>query len=163
MYSVLALPEIFSVNTHLMAHHADSRLRPSVTRLETILKFRQDVIWCEIPWRNTIPEKGKSGVPRARIQELRVTRHWICLERHRKQEVLERVCPTKRLLSAVIVEELELVWVCCGWRTPPTTHLYQFHLLHDSSRQQYGVTVTRCCSYSCFVLLKMCDSEARNI
>jgi hypothetical protein len=22
------------------------------------------------------------------------------------------------LLSAAIVEELELVWVCCGWRTP---------------------------------------------
>jgi hypothetical protein len=20
------------------------------------------------------------------------------------------------------VEELELVWVCCGWRTPPTAH-----------------------------------------
>jgi hypothetical protein len=25
-------------------------------------------------------------------------------------------------LSAAIVEELELVWVCCGWRTPPTAH-----------------------------------------
>jgi len=24
------------------------------------------------------------------------------------------------LLSAAIVEELEPVWVCCGWRTPPT-------------------------------------------
>jgi len=33
----------------------------------------------------------------------------------------------------------------------------------DSSRQQYGVTVTRFCSYSCFVLLKMGDSDARNI
>jgi hypothetical protein len=44
------------------------------------------------------------------------------------------------LLSAAIVEE--------------------FHLFHDSSRQQYGVTVTRCCSYSCFVLLKMGDSDA---
>jgi hypothetical protein len=31
------------------------------------------------------------------------------------------------------------------------------------SRQQYGVTVTRCCSYSCFVLLKMGDSDARNM
>jgi hypothetical protein len=30
----------------------------------------------------------------------------------------------------------------------------------ESSRQQYGVTVTRCCSYSCFVLLKMGDSDA---
>jgi hypothetical protein len=43
MYSGLALPEIFSVNTHLMVHHADSRLRPSVTRLKTILKFRRDL------------------------------------------------------------------------------------------------------------------------
>ena len=34
------------------------------------------------------------------------------------------------LLSAVIVEELEL--------------------FHDNSRQQYGVRVTICCSYSCF-------------
>jgi hypothetical protein len=25
---------------------------------------------------------------------------------------------TPLLLSAAIVEELELVWVCCGWRTP---------------------------------------------
>jgi hypothetical protein len=31
------------------------------------------------------------------------------------------------------------------------------------NRQQYGVTVTRCCSYSCFVLLKMGDSDARNM
>jgi hypothetical protein len=28
---------------------------------------------------------------------------------------------TPLLLSAAIVEELEPVWVCCGWRTPPTT------------------------------------------
>jgi len=47
------------------------------------------------------------------------------------------------LLSGAIVEELEL--------------------FHDSSRQQYGVTVTSCCSYSCFVLLKMGDSDARNM
>ena len=45
------------------------------------------------------------------------------------------------LLSAAIVEELE--------------HSNQFQLFHDSNRQQYGVTVTRCCSYSCFVLLEM--------
>ena len=38
------------------------------------------------------------------------------------------------LLSVAIVLELELI---------------QFQLFHDSSRQQYGVTVTRCCSYSC--------------
>ena len=50
------------------------------------------------------------------------------------------------LLSAAIVEGLEL-----------------FQLFHDSSRQQYGVTVTRFCSYSCSVLLKMGDSDARNM
>ena len=47
------------------------------------------------------------------------------------------------LLSAAVVEE--------------------FQLFHDSSRQQYGVTVTRCSGYSCFVLLKMGDSDARNM
>ena len=52
------------------------------------------------------------------------------------------------LLSVAIVEELDS---------------NQFQLFHDSSRQQYGVTVTRCCSYSCFVLLKMGDSDARNM
>ena len=53
----------------------------------------------------------------------------------------------------------------CGFvlRTPPTTHSNQFQLFHDSSRQQYGVTVTRCCSYSCFVLLKMGDGDDRNL
>jgi hypothetical protein len=44
------------------------------------------------------------------------------------------------LLSAAIVEDLELIF-----------------------RQQYGVTVTRCCSYSCFAFLKMGDSDARNM
>jgi hypothetical protein len=29
---------------------------------------------------------------------------------------------TPLLLSAAIVKELEPVWVCCGWRTPPTAH-----------------------------------------
>jgi hypothetical protein len=49
------------------------------------------------------------------------------------------------LLSVAIVEEMEL------------------QLFHDSNRQQYGVTFTRCCSYSSFVLLKMGDSDAQNI
>jgi len=39
----------------------------------------------------------------------------------------------------------------------------QFQLFHDSSRQQYGVTVIRCCSYSYFVLLKMGDGDAWNM
>ena len=34
---------------------------------------------------------------------------------------------------------------------------------HDSKGQQYGVMVTSYCSYSCFVLLKMGDSETRNM
>jgi len=37
------------------------------------------------------------------------------------------------LLSAAIVEELELICLCCGWRTPSTTHSNQFQLFHDSS------------------------------
>jgi len=39
----------------------------------------------------------------------------------------------------------------------------KFQLFHDSSRQQYSVMVTRCCRCSCFVLLKMGDSDARNM
>jgi len=39
----------------------------------------------------------------------------------------------------------------------------KFQLFHDSNRQQYGVTVTRCCSYSCFVLLKIGDNDTRNM
>ena len=50
-----------------------------------------------------------------------------------------------------------------AWRTPPTTHSNRFQPFHDSSRQQHGVTVTRCCSYSCFLLLKMGDSDVRNM
>jgi hypothetical protein len=47
------------------------------------------------------------------------------------------------LLSAAIVEE--------------------FQLFYDGNRQQYGVKVIRCYSYSCFMLLKMGDSDARNM
>jgi hypothetical protein len=36
---------------------------------------------------------------------------------------------TPLLLSAAIVEELELVCVCCGCRTPPTAHTYSTILL----------------------------------
>jgi hypothetical protein len=32
------------------------------------------------------------------------------------------------------VEELEPVWVCCGWLTPPTAHSNLFQLFHDSGR-----------------------------
>jgi hypothetical protein len=47
------------------------------------------------------------------------------------------------MFSAAVVEGLELI--------------------HDRSRHQYGVTVTRYCSYNCFVHLKMGDSETRNM
>jgi hypothetical protein len=40
---------------------------------------------------------------------------------------------------------------------------WSVQLFHDSNRQQYGVMVTRCSSYSCFVLLKIGDSDARNM
>ena len=43
------------------------------------------------------------------------------------------------------------------------TVLLSAAIVEDNSRQQYSVTVTRCCSYSCFVLLKMGDSDARNM
>jgi hypothetical protein len=41
---------------------------------------------------------------------------------------------TPLLLSAAILKELKPVWVCCGWRTPPTAHSNQFQLFHDSGR-----------------------------
>jgi hypothetical protein len=37
-------------------------------------------------------------------------------------------------LSAAIVEKLEPVRVCCGWRTSPTAHSNQFQLFHDNGR-----------------------------
>jgi len=43
------------------------------------------------------------------------------------------------------------------------TVLLSVAIFHDSNRQQYGVKVTRCCSYSCFVLLKMGDNYTRNM
>jgi hypothetical protein len=36
---------------------------------------------------------------------------------------------TLLLLSAAIVEELELVWVCYGWRTPPTARVPSKHAI----------------------------------
>jgi hypothetical protein len=54
------------------------------------------------------------------------------------------------LLPVAIVEDLELTQISSK-------------LFHDSNRQQYGVTIIRCCSYSCFVLLKMGDNDIRNM
>ena len=70
------------------------------------------------------------------------------------------------LLDFEIIIIITVIWFECavgGVHTPPTAHSNRFQLFHDSSRQQYGVTVTRYCSYSCFVLLKMGDSETRNM
>jgi hypothetical protein len=53
---------------------------------------------------------------------------------------------TPLLLSTPIVKELETVWVCCGWRTPPTVHWNTSTIAADSSN---CVTNTRCCTYSC--------------
>jgi hypothetical protein len=53
------------------------------------------------------------------------------------------------LLSAAILAKLELIQL--------------IQLFHDISRQQYGVTVTICCSYSTFLLLKMGDGDSRNM
>ena len=59
----------------------------------------------------------------------------------RKQLYLQHlVFVTTLLLSAAIVEELELVWVCCGWRSNSST------IAADSNNV---VTNTRCCRYSC--------------
>ena len=52
--------------------------------------------------------------------------------------------------------DLSVLWM--AYATQTRSNLFQ--LFHDSSRQQYGVTVTICCSYSCFMLLKMGDSDA---
>ena len=41
---------------------------------------------------------------------------------------------TTLLLSAAIVEGLELVRVCCGWLTPPTARSKRFQPFHDSGR-----------------------------
>ena len=56
---------------------------------------------------------------------------------HQEREQLylqHLVFVTPLLLSTAILEELELVSVCCGWRTPPTAHSNRFQLFHDSGR-----------------------------
>ena len=41
--------------------------------------------------------------------------------------------------------------------------VYRYSLSVNLTIIYYSVTVTRCCSYSCFVLPKMGDSNARNM
>jgi hypothetical protein len=53
----------------------------------------------------------------------------------RKQLYLQHlVFVTPLRLRAAIVEELEPVGVCWGWRTLPTAHSNRFQLFHDSGR-----------------------------
>jgi len=66
---------------------------------------------------------------------LHVSGGTITHHQERKQRYLQHlVFVTSLLLSAAFVEEMELVWVCCGWCTPPTAHSNQFQLFHDSGR-----------------------------
>jgi hypothetical protein len=53
---------------------------------------------------------------------------------------------TPLLLSAAIVEELEPVSVCCGWRTHTQTGSNSSTIAAESSN---GVINTSCCKYSC--------------
>jgi hypothetical protein len=56
------------------------------------------------------------------------------------------ICHT---VTAICCYQLEPVWVCCGWRTPPTAHSYGFQLIAADSSN--GVTNTRCCRYGCML------------
>jgi hypothetical protein len=38
------------------------------------------------------------------------------------------------IVTVICRYQLEPVWVCCGWRTPPTAHSNRLKLFHDSSR-----------------------------
>jgi hypothetical protein len=60
----------------------------------------------------------------------------------RKQLYLQHlVFVTPLLLSATIVEELKLVWVCCGWCMPPITHSNWIELAEDRDGWQALVNV----------------------
>jgi hypothetical protein len=54
------------------------------------------------------------------------------------------ICHT---VTAFCRYQLEPVWVCCGWRTPPTAHSNRFQLIAADSSN--GMTNTWCCRYSC--------------
>jgi hypothetical protein len=45
---------------------------------------------------------------------------------------------TPLLLSVAIVEELEPVWVCCGWRAPLTAHSNWEMILRDSHQKTFS-------------------------
>jgi hypothetical protein len=61
--------------------------------------------------------------------------------------------------------DLSVLWVAyvvVGVRHPQHTQILANSSMIAADKQ-YGVTVTRCRSYSCFVLLKKGDSDARNM
>jgi hypothetical protein len=66
---------------------------------------------------------------------LHVSGGTITHRQERKELYLQHlVFVTPFLLSAAIVEELELVSVCCAWSTPSAGHSNRFQLFHDSGR-----------------------------
>ena len=70
------------------------------------------------------------------------------LHQERIQPYLQHlVFVTPLLPSAAIVEELEPVWACCGWRTPSTTRSNRFQFSTIAADGSNGVTNTRCCRY----------------
>jgi len=88
--------------------------------------------WCPCRFKSTrtFRRKTKSGFCTCAITfrtQFITTDH-----QERKQVYLQHVTPL--LLPVAIVEELELVWVCCGWCTPPTAHSNEFQLFHNSGR-----------------------------
>jgi len=94
-------------------------------------------------WLFKQPRKSNSNIYRTRYN---VTQFILsgncstcfgCTSTHQqecKQLYLQHlVFVTPLLLSATIVEELELVWVCCGWRTAPTTRSNRFQLEYNQT------------------------------
>jgi len=133
-------------------------------------------LWCVVvcdletsrmgrPW----PALGRSAIEKKYIQQdtrlhslfyletaLHVSGDTITHHQERKQLYLQHlVFVTPLLLYAAIVEELELVWVCCGWRTPKLKLRHPQHTQTSSNSSTIaadsnnGVTNTRCCRYSC--------------
>jgi hypothetical protein len=73
----------------------------------------------------------------------------------RKQLYLQHLAfVTPLLLPAAIVEELELISVCCGWRTPPTAHWNQelIHHMHIPVRCHNNIIAS-------FILETINDTE----
>jgi hypothetical protein len=61
---------------------------------------------------------------------------------------------TPLLLSAAIVKELEPVWVCCGWRTPPTAHWRCYIIKLIVLQEFFLITRTSLMRFSEFCFIK---------